>query len=245
MRKIRKTYQKTFRLCTDAEEKAMQKKGGQPFLTWVDVDVDLLHLRVRKNGSDADVAATPWHPLREKLQRGLDAGALVGGSRCQLSRAPSALKAARDMLHLHFGVECEASIECESQEPDIEEPHEPSIECESQEDIQAAIQEVQCRYQQKHEELALQFKKEVKQMQKSSSGRWMMEQQDMGWIEFPNGMRMRPRFQYKTWVKDAPGTGGAAMSESESSSSSSSSSIGSKQSKTLVASAASKPRLQH
>ena len=163
MRKIRKTYQKTFRLCTDAEEKAMQKKGGQPFLTWVDVDVDLLHLRVRKNGSDADVAATPWHPLRERLQRGLDAGALVGGSRCELSRAPSALKAARDMLHLHFGVECEASIECESQE-----------------DIQAAIQEVQCRYQQKHEELALQFKKEVKQMQKSSTGRWMKEQQRLG-----------------------------------------------------------------
>ena len=118
----------------------MQKKGGQPFLTWVDVDVDLLHLRVRKNGSDADVAATPWHPLRERLQRGLDAGALVGGSRCELSRAPSALKAARDMLHLHFGVECEASIECESQEPSIEEPHEPSIECESQEDSGGAVQ---------------------------------------------------------------------------------------------------------
>ena len=142
-----------------------------------------------------------------------------------------ALKAARGMVHLHFGAECEETSDVEELGAK-EEPHEPSIECESQEDLQAAIQEVQRRYQQKHEDLALQFKKEVKQMQESSSGRWMKEQQDMGWIEFPNGMRMRPRFQYKTWVKDAPGTGGAAMSESESSSSSSSSSsIGSKQGK--------------
>ena len=72
--------------------------------------------------------------------------------------------------------------------------------------------------------MANQFKQEVKQTLASSTGRWVKKQQDMGWIEFPNGIWMRPSFSYNRWEKDEPGTGSAALSDSEASSSSSSSS---------------------